>query len=294
MTLPDFLIIGAMKAGTTTLYRDLMTNPAFFFPYEKEKSNLLRDDVLSQAGRRDYERLFKRARPGQLCGIAPTRYTNLPDCPGVPRRALAVHGPGLRSIYIVREPIARTISHHYHEITAGTVQGSIDDVVRREPRFIDYSRYAMQVTPWIEAFGRGSVRIVRFEDYIADRRGTVTELCGFLGVPPRPELVDPDAAYNRSDAKPVPRGIAGGLRRNVLYRALLRPWLGADVKDRIRRALLPKAPPRPPPPRMDTVRFIVDQVHDDVERLQAIMGRHEPVWDLDAVFREHAAGAEAR
>ena len=88
MPLPDFLIIGAMKAGTTTLYRDLMTNPAIFFPSEKEKSHLLRDEVLTEAGRRDYEKLFRRARPGQVLGIAPTRYTNLPDCPGVPGRAL--------------------------------------------------------------------------------------------------------------------------------------------------------------------------------------------------------------
>ncbi len=289
MRLPDFLIIGAMKAGTTTLYRDLLTNPGLFLSPEKERSHLLRDDVLTEAGRRDYASLFRRARPDQRCGIAPTRYTTLPDCPGVPQRALKVHGASLRAIYLVREPVARTVSHHYHELAAGTVTGTIDEAVRREPRFIDYSRYAMQVAPWLETFGPRQVLIVRFETYVADRRATVARICRFIGVEPRDDLIQPDVAYNRSDDKPVPHGVGGALRRSPLYRRLVRPLLPHSVKDRLREAFLPRAPARPPPPSPETVEYILEALGDDPDRLRSLMGSDDPLWDVSEVRRRYAA-----
>ena len=98
MTLPHFLIIGGMKCGSTTLYRDLLTHPRVFFPIDKEPCNLCDDRVLTDAGRAEYEALFKRARPDQLCAEASTDYTKLPDRPGVAARALRVLGPELKLI----------------------------------------------------------------------------------------------------------------------------------------------------------------------------------------------------
>ncbi len=54
MRLSDFLIIGPQKAGTTTLYRDLLANPAIFLPIDKEPGNLREDGVLTVAGRSAY------------------------------------------------------------------------------------------------------------------------------------------------------------------------------------------------------------------------------------------------
>ena len=76
--LPGFLIIGAMKAGTTTLYHDLLTNPQVFFPLDKEPGNLASHDVLGEDGRGRYASIFKTARPDQICGEASTTYTKLP------------------------------------------------------------------------------------------------------------------------------------------------------------------------------------------------------------------------
>lgn len=278
MKRPGFLIIGAMKAGTTSLYRDLLTNPAVFMPIDKEPECLCHDGVLTDAGLADYLRPFEKARPEQLCGEASTAYTKLPDFPGVPRRARKVLGPDLKIIYLVREPVARTISHHHHDFTYGLVHGDIDRAVREEPRFIAYSRYAMQVEPWIGAYGPERVRIVRFEDYIRARSQTVAELSRFLGITPRPDLVDESRVFNRSQERVVVGGPFGLVQRSPLYRRLIRPMLPHDVKDRLRSALLPVGPGRPVAPNEATIGFIREQLADDTARLNTLLGSPGPVW----------------
>ncbi|MHC5024698.1 MAG: sulfotransferase domain-containing protein, partial [Planctomycetota bacterium] len=262
MRFPDFLIIGAAKAGTTSLYRDLRANPGVFMPREKEAGNLIDDDVLTDRGRAAYAGLFAAARPGQVCGEAPTDYTKLPDHPGVPGRALEVIGPGLRCVYLVREPVSRIMSYHNHHYAGGRMPRDIDQALKEFPELIQHTRYAMQITPWIDTFGRHQVLIVRFEDYTSDRRTTVSDVTRFIGAEPRPDLVRVDTVYNKGDGKPVMRGPMVRVRFSPVYTKLVRPLLPLAARDTLRRLLLPKAPPRPDPPSPDTVDFILDQLRD--------------------------------
>ena len=178
-----------------------------------------------------------------------------------------------------------------HAWTVGLRREQIDEAVRRRPRFLDFSRYAWQISPWIETFGREQVMIVRFETYVEDRCGTVTEISRFLGVEPRADLVQADVAYNRSEGKPVPKGPFAPLRRSFLYRRMLRPVLGPAARDKLRHALLPRARSSPDPPSADTVRFILEELRDDAEQLRVIMGRRDPVWDFDEILERGEAPA---
>jgi hypothetical protein len=286
---PDFLIIGAMKAGTTSMYRDLRTHPRIFMPRDKEAGHLRDDGVLTDDGRARYARLFEPAGADQVCGEAPTDYTKLPDVPGVPARARAVAGPDLRAIYLVREPVARIVSHHYHEFAAGRMPANIDDAVRDFPELVNYSRYAMQLAPWIETFGRDHVHVVRFEDYVTHRRDAVVEVTRFLGLEPRPDLVQDEKVFNRSDGKPVMKGPLVILRRNPIYSRLVRPLLPLSARDALRRALMPKAPPRPDPPTAATVASIIEQLRDDLAALPGLLDAPDPLWDLEAVLRKSEA-----
>lgn len=275
MTLPGFLIIGGMKCGSTTVFRDLETNPRIFFPLDKEPENLCHDEVLTETGRARYEALFARARPGQICGEASTAYTKRPDFEGMAQRAMKVCGPSLRVIYLVRDPVRRAISHHYHEYARGTMPADIDEAVRAFPALVNYSRYAMQVEPWLESFGADRVRIVRFEDYVSDRVGWYTRLCGFLGVEARPDLIAADKVFNRSEGKPVMRGPWRYVAHNPLYRRLIRPLLSSGLKDRIRSRVLPKAPPRPDPPSEATIAYIREALQEDQVRLGRLLGSQD-------------------
>jgi len=291
MRFPDFLIIGAMKAGTTSLFFDLSANPGIFFPEDKEPNNLVTDAVLTVDGKNKYGKLFQEARRDQICGEASTSYSKWPAIRGVPERAARVLGEEVKIIYLVREPIARTISQHHHELASGTVHPNIDKAIRECPRLIDFSRYARQLDPWLERFGEERVHVVRFESYIEDRTGIVAELSAFLGVDPVLERVRAGRVYNQGDRMRAPRGPLWRFSRGYFYRAFLRPWLPRAVRSRLRDVLLPKAPRRPSPPSVATVDYILDRIREDVARLQQLLGLREPFWDLEAVRELYAKSA---
>lgn len=273
MRVPDFLIIGGMKCGSTTLYRDLMTNPRVFFPIDKEPESLCDDEVLTPGGRARYAALFGSVKEGQLCAEASTGYTKRPDIEGVAERAYEVCGAGLRAIYLVRDPVKRVVSHHYHEYSRGNMPRSIDDSVRDFPALVNYSRFAMQVEPWLERFGPERVRIVRFEEYVADRIAGSTALCAFLGIDARPDLIEDDKVFNKSEGKPVMRGPWKLVAHNPVYRRFIRPLMPMGLKDRVRGTVLPKAPPRPEPPTEETVAWIRAELAGDQARLAELMAR---------------------
>jgi hypothetical protein len=154
--LPDFLIIGAMKAGTTTLYHDLMRHPRIFLPEVKEPDALLSDNIFTSRNLRKYAQFFHPASLDQLCGEASTTYTKRPTFEGVADRALRLLGENLKLIYIVRNPLQRTLSHHRFLYQLGLMEKDINRVIRSDPTLIDYSRYAMQIEPWLATFGRRS------------------------------------------------------------------------------------------------------------------------------------------
>ena len=169
MRLPDFLIIGAMKSGTTTLYRDLMTNPAIFFPFDKEPAHLTKDGVLTPEGRLQYAELFEKAGDDQICGEASTLSTQLPQYPGVPRRARELLGDRAKLIYLIRNPVERTISHHRHTASRGIMPTALDDALDSNPELLSYSQYAMQAKAWLKHFDREQLSFVVFEEFIRDR-----------------------------------------------------------------------------------------------------------------------------
>lgn len=290
MRLPDFLIIGAMKSGTTSLYLDLGKHPAVYLPQDKEPHCLASDDVLTATGKAEYGRLFLKARASQICGEASTGYSKLPDFPGVSKRARVVLGEDLRILYLVREPVSRTLSHHYHEVRAGTIEYDVNVAVRTHPALIQYSLYAMQIRPWREEFGEDRVRIIPFESYVTDRRRVVAEIADFLGIGVGVDGADVVEVANAGHRAPAPRGALWRFSRGSFYRAWIRPWLSRSVRTRLRKAILPKPPPRPVPPSVDTVDYILDSVRDDAFALQRLMRSREPLWDLEAV-RESFAGA---
>jgi len=142
--LPDFLVIGAMKCGTTSLYHYLREHPQVFMPQLKapeffaEASNWHR-------GVDWYRRQFAGAGAEVLAiGEASNVYTKYPRYMDVPAR-IAGHIPDARLIYVVRDPVERIRSHYRTRVAEGTESTPFDVAVFENPIYLDYSRYAMQV-----------------------------------------------------------------------------------------------------------------------------------------------------
>jgi len=279
MNAPDFLVIGAMKSGTTTLYHDLSLNPNIFLP-DKETNGLA-----TAITRSEYLAKFQAARQSQICGDISTVYAMLPDSSDVVPRAREFLSPDTKIVYIVREPVGRTLSHHNHmrTWTGPTAMGpDINVELRCRPELIDCSRYAMQLAPWIDCFGRSAVHVIVFEDYVQRRKQVIAELSRFLGVEPKVDGIDENIVHNQSDGKPLTVGGWKKIASSPLYRRLIRPMMSLRTRDVLRSWLLPHATDERIAPTEQTIDAIIAGVRHDVDSLSKLLGANRPLWDLDA------------
>lgn len=285
----DFLVIGAMKSGTTTLYHDLLAHPQIVVA-DKEANVLSTKFVNDSTAIETFAKLGRKATTQQIFGEVSTTYAMLPDVKSVPARAHRVLGENIKIIYLVREPISRCISHHYHMHAwhgAGKMGPDINRCLVEHPQIINYSRYAMQLSAWIEQFSLKSICVIKFEEYVQNREAVLAQIFRFLGANERPEVA-PDKVHNQSDGKPVLNGFWSRVSNVALYRKMVRPFLSAGMRDAFRQAILPKAPPRPMPPSLTAIDYIIEQVRDDTERLPRLIGHARPFWDISKVRAKFA------
>ncbi|MFK5921787.1 MAG: sulfotransferase [Verrucomicrobiota bacterium] len=275
---PDFLIIGAMKCGTTTLYHDLLCHPNIFLP-DKE-SNLL----LTASPAEAYQQAYQKSTPDQICGEVCPDYSKLPDQAEAVSHAKKLfpdHPP--RLIYLIREPLARTLSHHRFVSTRRdtrfpTMPPDINLCLNQHPQLLNYSRYAMQLKPWIEAFGKDALLVIRFEDYIKNRQTTLKQITRYLDLPNLPALSHPDQIHNAAQSRPV---LTTGWQRfitHAFYRRVVRPILNPALREKLRQLVLPKATEQCIPPTIQTQQNIVDQLRSDTAELQTLLELDAPLW----------------
>lgn len=273
MPLPNVLIIGAMKAGTTSLYMDVADRRGAFLAQDKEPHALCSDDVLTPAGLAAYAANYANAPEGAICCDASTGYAKRPDSEGVVKRATRVLPVGFKAVYMVRHPIDRIISQHHHEYVDGIVGPQIDREVRRHARYIHYSRYAYQLEPWLAQLGPDRVRVIRFEDYVSRRAETVADLLGFLGLAADHGAGGEARVYNKSQGKPVSGPRWDAFRQSSAYRRWLRPLAPPKLRLALQRLILPKATAQLAPPTEETLSFLREELRNDVGLLERTLGR---------------------
>jgi hypothetical protein len=178
--LPTFLLIGAMKSGTTTLSQYLAQHPDVFMTTPKEP-NFFNDHWHRGVGW--YERLFAPARDARARGEASVRYTSFPDDPECPARIASVV-PDVRLLYLVREPLDRIRSHYLHEVAALREPRPLERALRENPIYLDRSRYAMQLERYLVHFPRQRLLVVRAEDLFREPLEVLARVYGFLEVDP--------------------------------------------------------------------------------------------------------------
>jgi Sulfotransferase family len=175
---PDFIVIGAMKSATTTLHEQLARQPGFVMSRPKEP-NFFSDDRMYTRGWRWYSSLFASAGEADLCGESSTHYTKLPDYPLTVARM--VHDlPRVKLIYVMRHPIERLMSHYVHELTTGRIKIDVHDAIERHHELIEYSRYAMQLGPFVDAYGFANILPVFFSRLVRHSQSELERIGRFL------------------------------------------------------------------------------------------------------------------
>lgn len=230
-----------------------------------------------------YANNFRDMNGSVLLGDVSTTYSMIPDHPDVPACALELLGTKLKIIYIVRQPVQRTISHHQHMMNQAEGLGpDINLEINREPALIQYSCYAEQLEPWLDRFGRESILVVKFEDYVADRAGIVSNVFSFLGLNAYSISTEDDGA-NRTGTARVAGPTIRRVVRSSMFQRIARPLMPTFLRDWMKPVLLRKTKHATIAPTIETVDKILKAVRPDMERLQQMVGWSEPAWDLDEV-----------
>jgi len=195
---PDFIIIGAMKCGTTSLYQYLSEHPQILPAAYKEISFFNRSTNF-QHGLDWYRAFFPPVKEGSgmITGEATPGYIRSDEA----ARRIRLTFPDVKLIAVLRNPADRSISHYHHSakhkvmpplaaaVRAALKQGrqfakKPSKLPGKRGNFINASLYHVQMRPWIELFPREQILVLRLEDLQANPVRVLNETYAFLGLPP--------------------------------------------------------------------------------------------------------------
>ena len=178
--LPNLVVIGGLKCGTTSLHHYLNLHPDVAMSRPKELNFFVRE-LNWELGVDWYRSHFSAA--ATVRGETSPHYTNLPRFAGVAERMGATLGPDARVIYMVRHPIERLLSHYLHNVGGGYEARSLADAVG-DPlcAYVQRGLYAMQLEPYLAALGSERVLVVGREELAREREATMRRVFEFAGV----------------------------------------------------------------------------------------------------------------
>lgn len=286
--LPDFMIVGATRSGTTSLHHYLGSHPDIFLPAEKELNFFSRG---SQHLQRlpEYRHAFRAARKETVIGEASPMYWvrgmsrdhsgdyqfNLGDDPG---SRLAAVLPGVKTIISLRDPVRRAYSQYWRNHCRGqdTAASFLDSLQeeregRRTPQqtrmcWIYHNSYTVHLRRWFELFPRDQIKVLIFEEWTQRPQQTLRDLLEFLEV-------DPDWA-----PEDFSRRNAGWEPRSQWWADWVSPWLSQTPGLRRlerwnRRAGYSDL-------SGDTYLRAQDIFADEISELERLLGRDLAPWQL--------------
>jgi hypothetical protein len=286
MTLPNFLIIGAAKAGTTSLYHYLRQHPAIYMSPVKETNYYWYEGQkakrLSVKTRAAYEALFDGVTTETAIGEASPQYLNSSTAPDRIRQDLQ----GVRLIVSLRHPVDRAYSGYLGWLRNGRGSMAVRQALRPGREFFEDSLYHPRLSRYFDRFPRSHIKVILFDDFIARPAAVVQELFEFLDVDPT-FAPDTGSIHNRTVAPVYPR-LNMLLFRISTIRSRLSRWVpalarGTGALAGLRRVTHIEAPPLPDDLRADLQR----QFAGDIRRTGDLIGR-----DLSRWLREPAGRPE--
>jgi len=230
---PDFIIAGAMKCGTTSLHRILAAHPRIFIP-SREIHYFDIDDITQhpdfffhdgerwhrpdlrnrEHDYRDwYAGFFEAARPDQVIGEDSTTYLASTLAP----QRIANAGKMIRIIVMLRDPADRAWSHYWHLVRTGRATHSFEQTLQRDPcSVLLRSQYKSQIENFLRYLSRERLHFIVFEDFVGDIAAWTRNACAFLGVDP--DLIIDSETHAHANEGSFPRHPGLHLWRNRLLR----------------------------------------------------------------------------
>jgi hypothetical protein len=280
--LPNLIIIGAMKSGTTSLHEYLSYHPDIFMSKRKELNFFVAHREWNR-GLTWYESHFPEAT--KVRGESSPNYTRHPLFPGVPERMHSVI-PEAKLIYCVRDPVKRFVSHYLHSYSLGREHRSLEQVVTDldGSPYLLCSLYAYQLEQYLEVYPASQVKVVVLEELQRRPQETLRDLFSFLEVDPgyedprftTPSRMMPSVAMRRRN--PLKSWMVRHKLRGVYWVERNMPWLFGF--------------PMPQPNLGDKLRqVLVDALAEDIEKLKGLTGYELAAWSTGHTRRQSPSAA---
>jgi Sulfotransferase domain len=278
--LPNLIIIGGLKCGTTSIHHYLGLHPEIQMSKPKELNFFARElnwDLGLDWYASRFDSRFK------VRGESSPHYTNLPRFDGVAER-IHEHCPDAKLIYMVRDPIKRILSHWVHATGAGyETRELVPTLSEPDSSYIHRSMYWMQLQPYLERFDRAQIEIIAQEELQSEREETMRVAFRFAGVDETFTSEQFDREWERSSAK------QGG-KYQLMEKLIKLPGLRSFDRnfDRLPESMRwlvekvvhdPEKPPAPKPVLPDDLfETLRGRFGSDVATLQEFAGREFAGW----------------
>jgi hypothetical protein len=284
--LPTFFIIGAPKAGTTSLHHYLEQHPEIQMSMFKEPSFFApppdgRNAKLGITRQDKYEQLFDPTL--QVRGESSTNYAEYPFRQYVPERIKELV-PRAKFIYLVRDPIDRTLSHYRHLVASGGERRTLEELFSdlSDPRTpcICASLYALQLELYLRHFSNERLLVVDQAQLLTDRRATLRTIFSFLAVDDSFDSAHFDNEFLKaSEHRAYPPSIARFVGRRVHPHA---QWLPPRTRRFLRRhAERILLPPLETPTLDDNLRSRLEEFYaGEIARFRTLTGKAFATWSI--------------
>ena len=291
MTMPNFLIIGAMKSGTTALYYYLEQHPQIYMSPVKEPNFFCSGareswDIESVKRVRAYQYLFKGVSDEKAIGEASHCYLYEPQAVARIRQ----HLPDAKLVAILRNPVDRAYSHFLHMVRNGTepltdfVQAIREEETganqnRSVQDYVGRGRYYAQLKRYFDAFDRKQLKVYLYEDLTNAPIDTLQDTFRFLGVD---DSFVPDVSLQRNvSGYPKNKTLDKFLSRPSSVKDALKVHLPARLRWRLSKAfddLKTRNLVQPPAVQPEVRRQLVEVYREDILHVQELIQRDLSGW----------------
>jgi hypothetical protein len=276
--LPNLIVIGAQKAGTSSLHEYLDLHPEIAMSKPKELNFFNRPDCGSAEQLERYETFF--TENAAIRGESSPSYTSFPEVDGVPERMSSVI-PRAKLVYLVRDPFERLVSEYLHYRIRGYEGRQLERALAEGPleanRYVAKSSYATQLDRFLEHFPTDRILVLAQEDLMSRRRETIARVLAFLDVDESFSSTGYERFHHETRHFYFPRlrRMASPLLRTAPSGAIKRQGRGLVRIDAIlsRRAQRPAMPP-------GVTERLTDHFTDQARRLRQATGEPFGDWSV--------------
>jgi hypothetical protein len=273
--LPTYIIIGAMKCGTTSLHKYFSAHPQISTSMKKELDFFKTEKDFAK-GVQWYASQFDATY--SVRGEGSPNYTKCHIFPGVPQRMYSVV-PDCKLIYIMRNPIERAISHYLHSWSAGIESRRISEAFQRfeNNNYILTGNYLFQLEKFLKYYPQDQILVLFSEDLRNERQATLSQVFRFLGVDDAFVCQNFDQVYHRTSAMRRETSLVRLIRRHFpVLLTLARKLLPSLALGKLSKIAITPVPPVIIDQELQA--RLVEYYELDIQALSRFLGRKTPNW----------------